>query len=241
MPESDDLKTFEYANKVDLHMLDVSTNVDHVVAIASEHGFRGIVVQLGKLEKLVAAINKPAFGDINLLPICIIDYPYGSSSTDVRTYSMLSAKEKGAKEVEIVAPYHLIVDRDFRSIFADLQNIMATAKKADIAIKYVIDQNSEYIDDAIRTKLCRLMASAKIPTVSTSLGFFDNNIDHADSVIRMRNIKNKVGCVVKVYTNTSDPNEFALYPKAGADIIGVEWNKAPYLVHAYEAIVDKKI
>jgi hypothetical protein len=45
---------------------------------------------------------------------------------------------------------------------------------------------------------------------------------------------------MKAYVNTSDPNEFALYPKAGVDIVGVEWNKAAHLVHAYEDMILKK-
>lgn len=238
--EEEQTRSFEYCGNVDLHALDLQVDLNKVVAIAAEHGFRGIVVTLGRIDELVKAIQKPVFGDERLIPICAIDYPYGSSSTDVRTYSVMSAKEKGAREVEIVIPYHLVVAKDLRAIFNDVQSVMNAAKKSDISVKYVIDQNSHYLDDGARTTLCRVMARAKVPIISTSLGFFDEKINHSDAVIRMRNLKNKVGCGIKVYVGTNDPNELALYPKAGADVIGVNWINGPFLVHAYEDIVQKK-
>lgn len=231
---------FEYCNKVDLHVTDISTKLDNVVSVAAEHGFRGIVVTLGQITALVKEINKPLFGDKQILPIAVIDYPFGNSSIDVRAYSLASAKEKGAKEVEIVAPYPMIANHDFRGIYEDAQSLVAAAKKYDISIKYVLDQNSEFIEDSIRTKLCRIMSSTRVPFISTSLGYFDEEIDHSDNIVKMRALKNKIGCPIKAYVPTSDPNEFALYPKAGADILGLEWNVAPFLVHAYEDMVIKK-
>jgi deoxyribose-phosphate aldolase len=236
----EEIKQFEYCDKVDLHALELSTPLDAVVSIAGEHGFRGIVVTPGKLASLVKEINKPNYGCQNIIPICAIDYPYGNSSIDVRTYSVTSAKENGAKEIEIVAPYHLIVEKDFRHVYEDIQSILTAAKKYEIAVKYVLDLNSPFIDDAIRTKLCRVMTSTRVPAISTSLGFYDENIDHGDNILKMRNIKNKVGCTIKTFVRTNDPNSFAMYPKAGVDIIGVDWKKGPFLAHAYEEMVLKK-
>jgi hypothetical protein len=84
------------------------------------------------------------------------------------------------------------------------------------------------------------MSSTRIPLISTSLGFFDQDIDHGDNVLKMRNIKNKVGCAMKVFVNTNDPSQFAMYPKAGVDIVGVHWKSAAFLTHAYEEMVSKK-
>lgn len=231
---------FDYCEKVDLHALDFNANLNSVVAVAAEHCFRGIVVTLAKLPELVKEINRPSFGDKQILPIVAIDYPYGNSSVDIRAYSIASAKEKGAKEIEIVAPYPMLAKRDFRGIYEDAQTLVTTAAKYGMSLKYVIDQNSEYIDDSVRTKICRIVSSTRVPMLSTSLGFFDQAVDHSDNIVKMRAMKNKIGCTIKAYIKTGDPNEFALYPKAGADIIGVEWKKGPQIVHAYENMVQKK-
>ena len=56
----------------------------------------------------------------------------------------------------------------------------------------------------------------------------------------MRNIKNKTNCIVKAFINTKDISIFSLYPKAGADIVGVHFSMAPFLVHGYENLVINK-
>jgi deoxyribose-phosphate aldolase len=233
----DEVKYFDYCNRVDLHALDYHSNLNSVVSIASEHGFRGIVVTPTRLEQLITAIKN--YGEKSLVPICAIDFPLGCMSLDVRNYSIMSAKEKGAREVEIVAPYHLISQRDFKKTYQDAQNIVATTKKAGVSLKYVLDQNSPYIDDSIRTKLCRIIDTSKIPIVSTSLGFFDKTIDHADHILKMRGIKSKAGCDLKVFVRSDNPKDIASYVKAGADIVGLKWETAPYLVHAYEKMVQE--
>ena len=234
----DEVKKFDYCDKVDLHALDHNIQIEKVVVIASEHGFRGVVVPHIYLESLVKAIKSN--GNQELLPICAVDYPFGSSSLDVRNYSIMSAKEKGAKEVEVVAPYHLIANNDFKHVYDDAQNIISTAKKANVGIKYVLDQNGPFIDDAVRSKLARLISSTRMPVVSTSLGYFESKVDHADSIIKMRTMKSKSGASMKVYISSQNVEDIASYVKAGADIIGLPWNKAVYLIHEYEDLVQKK-
>lgn len=234
-----EVKQFDYCDKVDLHALNPNTNLNSVVSIAAEHGFRGIIVPMGRIEQLIASIK--AYGTKEMLPICAVDYPFGSASLDVRNYSIMSAAEKGAKEVEIVAPYHFIAAEDFRRVYNDAQGIMTNAKKAGVSVKYVIDQGNPYIaNDKVRTQLSRIVQNSRIPYVATSLGYFPDKTDHADSIIKMRNIKSKGGCNVKVYLSSQEVDDIAAYVKAGADIIGLDWNKAPYLVHAYEEMVQKK-
>lgn len=233
-----EIKDFDYCDKVDLHALDQKVNFDRLALIANEHGFRGIVVPQINLDNLVKTFKIFEYKDI--LPICAIDYPFGSSSLDVRNYAIMSAKEKGAQEVEIVAPYHLIVSQDFRKLYDDAQGIANTCKKQGLKLKYVIDQNGPYLDDTVRSNLARMISKVRIPSVSTSLGFFDNKVDHSDNVIKMRTMKSKAGCSMKVYIGSQNVEDIASYIKAGADIIGLPWQKAVYLMHAYQDLVQKK-
>lgn len=234
----DDIKQFDYCDKVDLHALDHFAQIDKIVVMASEHGFRGIIVPHIYIEALVKSIR--INGNNDLLPICAIDYPFGSSSLDVRNYSIMSAKEKGAKEVEVVAPYHLIAKNDFKHVYDDAQNILSTAKKASIGIKYVLDQNGPYMDDAVRSKLARLISSVRLPVVSSSLGYFESKVDHADNIIKMRTMKSKSGAQMKVYISSQNVEDIASYVKAGADFVGLPWNRAISLIHEYENLIQKK-
>lgn len=239
--EDENFQRFDFCDKVDLHALEPKINLQSIVAVATEHGFRGIVVNPCDLSNLNDELGKIPVEIRTVLPITIIDYPFGMMSLDARAYSIQSAKEKGAKEVEIVAPYPLLVRKDFKAILADLQNICNIAKKCDINLKYVLDLNNKEYDDSVIAKMCRIFMSSKINIVSTSLGYFDKNQSNTDLILKMRSIKNKVGCNIKSYISSNDPNDLLSFIKAGSDIIGLKWNKAPFLVHEYEDLVQKPI
>lgn len=192
------------------------------------------------LDEMVKIIGNPEHSEKKTLLVAAIDYPFGSSSTDVRVYGIHSAKERGAQEVEVMVPYALVLSNDTKALSDDMLNVLAAAQKADIALRYVVDINSPHIDEAARNKLIRLMGANKVQTVSISLGFFDTKVNHSETVLKMRNIKNKSGCLIKAFVRTNSSTDFALYPRAGADMMGVDWKIAPFLAHAYEDMVQKK-
>jgi len=233
---------FHFCNKVDLHCLNDSVDFDlkSIVSLATEHDFRGIVVPLGKLEELSKTIDKNS----TVKPIGIIDYPYGSSSTYVRGCSIWNAKELGAKEIEIVAPYHLIVGANnkdsqaFKRIAQDVDNINTITKKAGLTVKYILDQNFVVVSDDIRTRLYRILSGSKVSSISTGSGFFDDNVNHSDAIIKMRTLKNKTSSAIKCFVPDCDVSDFASYVKAGADVIGLDWKIAPSIVHGYENLVE---
>jgi deoxyribose-phosphate aldolase len=228
---------FNYCKFIDVHIFNSNVSMKHAAMISVEHGFRGIVTNLVNIDHLSKEINN--ISDSDILPICIIDYPFGSSSLDVRNYSILSAKEKGAKEVEIVAPYDLILDQDFHAVSNDLKSLLNAANKANIGIKYVIDYSNKLIDDNTRLRMSRILSSIKTPLVSTSLGFYDKIINHSDNIIKIRDLKSRGRCKTKIYIpGEITPENIATYAKAGTDIIGLDIEVAPNLVHAYQNSVN---
>lgn len=232
-------KKTDYFRKIDLHALNPNSNLKSVVTIASEHGFRGIMVHPCKAEELVKVIKE--YGSNSLIPITVLDYPFGSMSLDIRNYALGSAKERGIKEIEIVAPYPLIAQKEFGKVGRDLEILSAKARELRIGIKYVLDYNCPFVDDTVRSKMCQLLKDYKVPMLSTSLGFYDSKTsDHADSVIYMRDMKRKSGCDTKVYIASQKVDDILSYSKAGVDVIGLPWNKAAYLIHEYEELIEKK-
>ncbi len=233
-------KPFSFADKIDLHALNFYIDLAAVVAISGEHGFRGIVVGPSKIGELSKLINNQIFGCKDVIPICIIDYPFGMSSSEVRACAMYAAKEKGAKEIEIVVPYPTMAEKDFKLLHEDASNIVKFGQKENISVKYVIDQNSPYLDEATRSRMYRILASVKMPIVTTSLGFFDEKLDQSNDVLKMRALKSKVPCQIKSYISSGDIEDMIMYIKAGCDIIGLDWDKASNLLYEYQSIVEKK-
>lgn len=233
-----DEEGFHFNSKIELHACEGQENLQNIVSLCTEHAFRGIATSPARISKLVKEINKSGNNDI--VPICLLDFPYGDSSSDIRAYSIHSAKEKGAKEIEISAAYHLINSQDWRELTNEIKNIQATAEKANIGYKYIIDNCMIKGSAGVATRLCRIISQTKIPIVSVSSGLFDKKEQLADNILKMRNIKHKGGSQIKVFISSSDVNDIASYVKAGADIIGLKWNKAPNLVHQYEDMVQNR-
>jgi deoxyribose-phosphate aldolase len=237
-------QVFAYCNKVDLHALDLDQNLKPVVALAIEHGFRAIVVPHVRIPDLVAAINTVIIDKEErplIVPVAAVDYPFGTMPQDVRSYSIMSARECGAKEVEIVAPYAHLANKSFDKVNDDVKTLQSMASKTDVVLRYVVDQYCDLFDDGVKSRLYRLFAMNKVKAVSTSLGFYeDDSFDHSDNILKMRHVKNKTAAQVKSFIRTTNPAMFALYPKAGSEIMGVEWQTAPSMVHKYEEMVQTK-
>lgn len=237
-------QVFAYCNKVDLHAFELNQNLKPVVALAIEHGFRAIVVPHVRIPDLIAAINTVIIDKEErslVIPIAAIDYPFGTLPKDVRSYSIMSARECGAKEVEIVAPYVHLANKSFDKIDDDVKTLQSMASKTGMTLRYVVDQYCDMFDDGVKSRLYRLLAINQVKSVSISLGFYeDEGFDHSDNILKMRHVKNKTAAQIKSFVRTTNPAMFALYPKAGSEIIGVDWQTAPSMVHKYEEMVQTK-
>ncbi len=229
-----DENRFSFCEKVDLHVT-TDANLRSVVAVACEHSFRGIVVGSNKLESLVKIINN--HGDKAIKAICMVDYPLGNGSMDIRSYAIISAKEKGAKEVEICAPYDLINEENFQQLLEDGQNLIKISSKYDVPLKYIIDKSRLNCSDETQAKVYKMIGSLKIPCVSTHLDNMRKNHSRSDDIINMRNLKSKISTSVKVFLENCDVEDFSSCAKAGADIIGLDWTLAPNFTHMYEDMV----
>lgn len=226
--------TFDYCNNVDVYVKN-NCKLESVVAVASEHNFKSIVVDSNRLVELVKELKNI---NSNISPIALIDGPEGNSSVDIRAYSIVSAKEKGAKEIEMYAPMHLIDTRNFRKIYEDLQNCMNISSKHEISFKYIINDMYKPLPDDIKTKLCRLFSTINLGYITFAFSKQQNN--HSDNIIKMRFFKNKTESKIKTYIKDASKEDFAAFVKAGVDTIGLDWEIAPYLVHAYENMVIKR-
>lgn len=227
-------ETFDYCNNVEIYVKN-NCKLQNVVAVASEHSFKGIVVDSNRIVELVKELKNV---NSDILPVCSIDAPEGNSSIDIRAYSIVSAKEKGAKEVEIYAPSFLIETRDFRKIYEDLQNCINISSKNNIPFKYIINDMYKTLPDDIKTKICRLFSTINLEYLGFCFSKQNNN--HSDNIIKMRFFKNKVSSKIKTYIKDVSKEDFAAFVKAGVDTIGLDWEIASYLVHAYESMMIKK-
>ena len=230
-------KKFNFCPRIECHALDYFTHVDKITLNAIEHGFRGIVTLPGRVEQFRYFVNKYARTSKPKI-ICVIDYPFGCQSIDVRAYQVQSAKMHGANEVEVVAPYSMFVQGDVESISTDIKTLCGIATECKMKLRYVLDTECMFISEKMRNFVCHKIAGSNINIISTSLGYYDDDISISDRVFWLRDIRSLSGCQIKTYINTKDPEEVSTLVKAGVNIIGLEWQHAIYVAHAYENIVE---
>ena len=234
-------KEFSFCNKVDLHAVDDNLNIQLISSIIDEHNFRGIVVKPNDIINVRKYI-KPHISKAKV--ISIVDYPYGDSLTTSRVNTIHDLKKMGANEIEIVAPYSLIKNKQFLKIDRDIKSIIETTNELKISFKYIIDNNFHVLDDGILTRLYRILFNNNIETISDSLSYNLNiplNYDsHSDRILNMRRLKSKCDSKIKCTLDEVDIQTLALYPKAGSEIIGLPWQIAPNIIHSYEYKKKKK-
>lgn len=217
-------EVYNYASSVDIHCIGSKYRLDNVVALAVEHGFRGIVTLPCFIEDLAKELKKQ---NSAILPVCVLDYPYGVSTTDVRNYSIIAAKEKGAKEIEIVCPNHLV--GDFKQIENDVRALSLVASKSGLKLKYLVD-TSTLAEEGCLTRIGRICHNFG---VGISV-FNSKRIDHSDNILKIRSIKNKTNIKTKVYLADPTIEIVTLYNKAGIDVLSFDAKNAASIVHEYE-------
>ena len=231
------LKNQSIFQNVELHALSESDDLQSVVAVANEHQFRGIVTTHGQLPNLVRCKNK--YSDSNIIPIAAIDYPYGCSTLDLRRFAVVTAAEKGAEEIEVAAPYYIIQKCKTGQLSQDIETITNQCDKLGIKFKYVFDRNYLSLNHRQLARILRVFAANRIDTISNGFHMIPE-MSIPDSIIDIREFKKKTSCDIKAVISTDDQNELAQFPKAGVDLIGINWQEAASVTYKYQYMMEEQ-
>ena len=197
---------FEYCDHVDIHALDPSVNLKSLAIIANEHGFRGVVVPSSKVQELSVHLATPN-KRTKVKTIGIIDFPSGYACNSSRRTEIVNCQELGAKEVEIIAPYSHILSGDWGKFEEDITSIVTICNRINIDYKITLLNRHQAIRDKDQAKIYRILAAKQVECISIGIGETNSPGELADQVMRMRNILKKTMYVMKVYLNTSDPEQ----------------------------------
>jgi deoxyribose-phosphate aldolase len=229
---------------IEIQAIDFFTPVKQAIIVAGEHGFGAVSVVKGRLEQAVET-KRSIFEGQEDFPkiISVIDYPFGANSTDSRCYDIQSSKEKGADLVEIVCPYHMIIDGLWKSVENDAKNITETCMRSSINMRYVIDYNSMLIPtEKDMERLCKIVQDNGIKNICGSLGYFNHPAeDTKDEVLALRDLKKRTAAkLLKAFVNTRTPEDLGIYRKAGVETISLLWKHAANLVHGFNNSIQNE-
>lgn len=100
---------------------------------------------------------------------CVIGFPHGNSSIDVKVYETKKAIADGSKEIDMVVNIGKVLGGDYEYVEQEISEI-AKATHENGAILKVIFEN-DFLEDEHIIKLCEISNKVKVDYVKTSSGF----------------------------------------------------------------------
>ncbi len=101
---------------------------------------------------------------------CVIGFPHGNSSTEVKVYETEAAIRDGAVEIDMVINIGKALGGDWDYVEEELKTLAAVTKKHNAILK-VIFENDYMPDDDHKIRLCEICSRVKVDYVKTSSGY----------------------------------------------------------------------
>jgi len=101
---------------------------------------------------------------------CVIGFPHGNSSIEVKVFETQKAVEDGATEIDMVVNIGKVLGGQWDYVEEELASVVKVTKENNAILK-VIFENDYLTDDEPKIKLCEICSKLKIDYVKTSSGF----------------------------------------------------------------------
>lgn len=101
---------------------------------------------------------------------CVIGFPHGNSSIDVKVFETEVAIRDGAEEIDMVINIGKALQKDWDYIEEELSAVVAVTKRSGAILK-VIFENDYMPDESYIIRLCELCTNTGCDYVKTSSGF----------------------------------------------------------------------
>lgn len=160
-----------------------SNDIAKLCAEALAFGFKGVCVQTGHLtqvEKILRASN--------ILPVCVVGFPLGAESRDVKVFETKWAIDHGAQEIDMVIKLgHLKAGED-QLAQDDIESVVAAAQGKPV--KVIIETGLLSNEEIVRASLISERAGAKF--VKTATGFLGRGATVEDVQLIHKTVSDKV-------------------------------------------------
>jgi deoxyribose-phosphate aldolase len=101
---------------------------------------------------------------------CVIGFPHGNSSIEVKAFETQKAIEDGAVEIDMVVNIGKVLAEQWDYVEEEIGTITGITKKNNAIVK-VIFENDFLPEDKYKIKLCEICSKVKADFVKTSTGF----------------------------------------------------------------------
>ena len=105
----------------------------------------------------------------NVKVSCVLSFPHGADSTDVKAYQARKAIEDGADEIDMVMNIGRFLSDEYDYVISDIQSVVEIAHRHNVLLKVI--QESCYLSPEQIAKACELSYKSGADYVKTSTGF----------------------------------------------------------------------
>ncbi|HYW96163.1 MAG TPA: deoxyribose-phosphate aldolase [Bacteroidales bacterium] len=106
----------------------------------------------------------------DVLAGCVIGFPHGNSSTEVKAFETEKAIADGAVEIDMVVNIGKVLGEQWDYVEKEIKTMVDITKKNNAVLK-VIFENDYLPEDKYKIKLCEICSKVKADYVKTSTGF----------------------------------------------------------------------
>jgi len=103
-----------------------------------------------------------------VMPCCVIGFPFGTHTPEVKKYEAQEAIQNGAKELDMVINVGAVKSNDWQLVKRDIQAVV-DASKGKAGVKVIIE--TALLTDEEKVKVCAVCKIAGADFVKTCTGF----------------------------------------------------------------------
>lgn len=158
----------ELAKRIDHTLLMPNAKTEELkkeIAIALKYNTASICVKPYWVKETAALLKN---SDVKVC--CVIGFPHGNSTTEVKVFETLQACKDGAQEVDMVINIGKVLENDWNYTENELKLIVEITKKNDAILKVIFETDYLPLDEH-KIKLCQICSKLNIEYVKTSTGF----------------------------------------------------------------------
>ena len=186
-----------------------AADVRRICGEARAHGFASVCVNAGRV-----ALAARELAGAKSLPIAVVGFPLGATSTAAKAFEARQAVADGAREIDMVLDVGALKDRDLARVLADVAAVVDAARP--VPVKVILETG--FLSDEEKAVASILSRAGGAAFVKTSTGFGPGGATAEDVALLRAAVGPDLGVKASGGVRTSD-DAFRMIA-AGADRIG---------------------
>ena len=200
------------AQMIDHTLLKPDSTKQEIIQICEEakkYSFKTVCVNSSNIRLASACLHGSS-----VLPIAVVGFPLGATTTNAKAYEAKEAVRAGAKEIDMVMNIGAMKSADYEMVLKDISAVVKSS--SPYPVKVIIE--SATLTDEQKVIACSLSKIAGAAFVKTSTGFGPGGATEKDVALMRRVVGKDMG--VKASGGIKDRNDFDRMVKAGANRVG---------------------